>query len=117
MRHPAALCPGGAFLPVDGAKYRRESRRVMEILGRFTPLLEQVSIDEAFLDVAGSEALFGPPDAIARQIRDAVRGCLRRVTFDRRLRLLGVRVGTLVHEDEAAAAQAVIASENLPLFG
>jgi len=34
----------------------------MEILGRFTPLLEQVSIDEAFLDVAGSEALFGPPE-------------------------------------------------------
>ena len=59
LRTAAALCPDGAFLPVDGAKYRRESRRVMEILGRFTPLLEQVSIDEAFLDVAGSEALFG----------------------------------------------------------
>ena len=73
LRTAAALCPGGAFLPVDGAKYRRESRRVMEILGRFTPLLEQVSIDEAFLDVAGSEALFGSPEAIARQIRVAVR--------------------------------------------
>jgi DNA polymerase-4 len=73
LRTAAALCPGGAFLPVDGAKYRRESRRVMEILGRFTPLLEQVSIDEAFLDVAGSEALFGSPEAIARQIRGAVR--------------------------------------------
>jgi len=74
LRTAAALCPGGAFLPVDGAKYRRESRRVMEILGRFTPLLEQVSIDEAFLDVAGSEALFGPPEAIARRIRAEVRG-------------------------------------------
>jgi len=73
LRTAAALCPGGAFLPVDGAKYRRESRRVMEVLGRFTPLLEQISIDEAFLDVAGSEALFGPPEAIARQIRAAVR--------------------------------------------
>jgi DNA polymerase-4 len=50
-------------------------------------------------------------------IRDAVRDCLRRVTFDRRLRLLGVRVGALVREDEAAAAQLVVASENLPLFG
>ena len=73
LRTAAALCPDGTFLPVDGAKYRRESRRVMEILGRFTPLLEQVSIDEAFLDVAGSEPLFGPPEAIARQIRAAVR--------------------------------------------
>jgi len=73
LRTAAALCPAGAFLPVDGAKYRRESRRVMEILGRFTPLLEQVSIDEAFLDVAGSEPLFGPPEAIARRIRAAVR--------------------------------------------
>jgi DNA polymerase-4 len=73
LRTAASLCPAGAFLPVDGAKYRRESRRVMEVLGRFTPLLEQVSIDEAFLDVAGSEALFGPPEAIARRIKAAVR--------------------------------------------
>jgi DNA polymerase IV len=73
LRTAASLCPGGIFLPVDGAKYRRESRRVMEILGRFTPLLEQVSIDEAFLDVAGSEALFGAPEAIARRIKAAVR--------------------------------------------
>ncbi|HSW41981.1 MAG TPA: DNA polymerase IV [Patescibacteria group bacterium] len=74
LRTASALCPGGAFLPVDGAKYRRESRRVMEILGRFTPLLEQVSIDEAFLDVAGSEALFGSPEEIARRIKAEVRG-------------------------------------------
>ncbi len=72
LRTAAARCPDGVFLPVDGAKYRRESRRVMEILGRFTPLLEQVSIDEAFLDVAGSEALFGPPEEIARRIKAAV---------------------------------------------
>lgn len=74
LRTAAARCPGGVFLPVDGAKYRRESRRVMEILGRFTPLLEQVSIDEAFLDVAGSEALFGSPEEIARRIKAEVRG-------------------------------------------
>jgi DNA polymerase-4 len=73
LRTAAALCPDGVFLPVDGAKYARESRRVMEILGRFTPLLEQVSIDEAFLDVAGSEALFGPPEAIALRIKAVVR--------------------------------------------
>jgi DNA polymerase-4 len=73
LRTAGALCPNGVFLPVDGAKYRRASGQVMEILGRFTPLLEQVSIDEAFLDVAGSEALFGPPEAIARRIKAEVR--------------------------------------------
>ncbi len=72
LRTAASLCPDGAFLPVDFAKYRRDSRRVMEILRRFTPTVEQVSIDEAFLDVAGSEPLFGPPAEIARRIKAAI---------------------------------------------
>src|SRR5664279_5871777 len=73
LRTAAALCPDGVFLPVNGAKYRKASRAVMEILGRYTPRVEQVSIDEAFLDVAGSEALFGPPPAIAASIKATVR--------------------------------------------
>jgi DNA polymerase-4 len=56
------------------------------------------------------------PTRDAAAIRDAVRTCLRRVVFDRRLRLLGVRAGTLVRDD-AVAAPAVTAAENLPLFG
>jgi DNA polymerase-4 len=66
------LCPDGVFLPVDGAKYQRVSREVMAVLRRFTPAVEQVSIDEAFLDVAGSEALFGPASEIARRIKAEV---------------------------------------------
>jgi DNA polymerase-4 len=66
------LCPDGVFLPVDGAKYQRVSREVMSVLRRFTPAVEQVSIDEAFLDVAGSEALFGPAPEIARRIKAEV---------------------------------------------
>jgi DNA polymerase-4 len=69
LRTAGRLCPQGVFLPVDGAKYQAESRRVITILRRFTSRLEQVSIDEAFLDVAGSEALFGPPEEIARRIK------------------------------------------------
>ena len=72
LRTAGRLCPDGIFLPVDGAKYARESGRVMAILRRFTPRVEQVSIDEAFLDVAGSEALFGSPDEIARRLKAAV---------------------------------------------
>jgi nucleotidyltransferase/DNA polymerase involved in DNA repair len=66
------LCPQGIFLPVDGAKYQRVSREVMTVLRRFTPSVEQVSIDEAFLDVSGSEALFGAAPEIARRLKREV---------------------------------------------
>ena len=72
LRTAGRLCPQAVFLPVDGAKYAQVSRQVMAILRRFTPLVEQVSIDEAFLDVSGSEALFGPPESIARAIQAAI---------------------------------------------
>lgn len=73
LRTASALCPAAVFLPVDGRKYARESRLVMGILHRFTPLVEPISIDEAFLDVSGSEALFGSPEQIAGAIKAAVR--------------------------------------------
>ncbi len=73
IRTAAALCPDAVFLPVDGRKYAAVSREVMAVLGRFTPRVEPISIDEAFLDVAGSEALFGPPEAIAVAIKSAIR--------------------------------------------
>ncbi|HEV2006891.1 MAG TPA: DNA polymerase IV [Candidatus Limnocylindrales bacterium] len=66
------LCPDAIFVPVDGAKYQRVSREVMAILRRFTPLVEPISIDEAFLDVTGSRALFGDGEAIGRAIRKAI---------------------------------------------
>lgn len=72
LQTAARLCPGAVFLPVDGAKYATISRAVMAILRRFTPRVEQVSIDEAFLDVAGSEALFGTPEAMGRLIRSSI---------------------------------------------
>jgi DNA polymerase-4 len=73
LRTAAALCPEGIFLPVNGRRYQAVSREVMTILGRFTPRLEPISIDEAFLDVAGSQALFGSGEAIARSIKQAIR--------------------------------------------
>lgn len=73
LRTAGRLCPQAVFLPVDGAKYSAVSRQVMAILRRFTPRVEQISIDEAFLDVAGSEPLFGTPVAIAERIKLAVR--------------------------------------------
>jgi DNA polymerase-4 len=73
MRTAAALCPEAVILPVDGAKYSAVSREVMAVLRRFTPLVEPVSIDEAFLDVTASRALLGDGETIARRIKAAVR--------------------------------------------
>ena len=72
LRTAGRLCPQGIFLPVDGRKYQAESRRVMSILRRFTPQVQPVSIDEAFLDVTASRALFGDGEAIGRTIKSAV---------------------------------------------
>ncbi len=73
LREAYRRCPDGVFLPVDGRRYQAASRDVMTVLRRFTPLVEPISIDEAFLDVTGSAALFGDGASIARQIKAAVR--------------------------------------------
>jgi len=73
LRTAGRLCPDAAFLPVDGAKYQRVSREVMAILRRFSPLVEPISIDEAFLDVTASAALFGDGPTIAARIKAAIR--------------------------------------------
>ena len=63
----ARLCPHAAFLPVDMRKYQRVSVQVMGILVDFSPLVEPVSVDEAFVDLSGTESLFGSPlDAVRR---------------------------------------------------
>ena len=59
------LCPEGIFLPPDFEAYRVHSNRFREILLAHTPLVEPISLDEAFLDVGGATLLFGSPVAIA----------------------------------------------------
>ena len=73
MATAVALCPQAVVLPVRGGRYAAVSEQVFEIFHRFTPLVEPLSIDEAFLDVSGSQRLFGPGESIARRIKAAVR--------------------------------------------
>ncbi len=73
------LCPQGIYLPPRIGYYAEVSRQIREIFERFTPLVEPLSLDEAFLDVTGSESLFGPAVEIGRQIKQAIRQELRLV--------------------------------------
>jgi DNA polymerase-4 len=66
------LCPHGIYVPPDMDKYVEVSRQVMEILRRFTDLVEPLSIDEAFLDVTQSRRALGDGPTIARNLKDAI---------------------------------------------
>ncbi len=67
-------CPHGVYLRPDMERYARESRRVMDILRRFTDRVEPVSIDEAFLDVTASARALGPGETVAGLLKDEIHG-------------------------------------------
>ena len=66
------LCPEAVFVPPDFEAYKTHSNRFREVLLAVTPLVEPISLDEAFLDVSGAHRLFGEPEAIAVKIRREV---------------------------------------------
>ena len=68
LRTAARLCPHAVFLDGHHEKYGEWSDRVASILARFSPIVEMVSIDEAYLDLAGTERLHGPPLAAADKL-------------------------------------------------
>ncbi len=78
---PAAIalrrCPDAIFVPSRIDYYGAISKQINEIFHRFTPLVEPLALDEAFLDVAGSTALLGSPAQIGRQIKDSIRSELK----------------------------------------
>ena len=73
MAKARRLCPHGIFLPVRMAHYAQIARQLRDLFLSFTPLVEPLSLDEAFLDVRGCEGLFGPAPQIARTIKERVR--------------------------------------------
>lgn len=66
------LCPHAVFLPPDHEHYSEVGQQVVELLMKYTPLVEQLSIDESFLDVTGSQTLWGSATDIAWKIRQDI---------------------------------------------
>jgi DNA polymerase-4 len=73
MRTARGLCPDAVIARPRMARYAELSRRFMAILGEHSPLVQALSIDEAFVDVTGTERIFGGPVQVAESIRARVR--------------------------------------------
>jgi len=121
------LCPHGVFLPGRMRRYGEASRQVMAVFARFSPVVEQASVDEAYLDITGTELLFGRPLDLARTLRDTVTAetglsCsigiapvkfLAKIASDFK-KPHGI---TIINEDEVAAFLAVLPVQKIPGVG
>ncbi len=67
------LCPHGIFLPGRMGRYKELSHQVMDVLRTFSPVVEQASVDEAYLDATGLERLFGPVEQLCATLKAKVR--------------------------------------------
>jgi DNA polymerase-4 len=72
IREAQRLCPNGVYLPPRHGYYGQLSEKLMELCREVTPLVEPVSLDEAFLDVGGAHRLLGGSEAIAKELRATV---------------------------------------------
>ncbi len=66
------ICPDGFYLPVRMKRYEEKSKEVMAIFGSYSPDVQQLSIDEAFIDLTGTERLFGNPMETAKRLKKEV---------------------------------------------
>lgn len=73
MTQARRLCPHAVVVKVPGERIRTMSAAVFAVLDRFSPVVQPISVDEAFLDVTGATRLLGPPPTIARKLKDAIR--------------------------------------------
>ncbi|HVS23171.1 MAG TPA: DNA polymerase IV, partial [Gammaproteobacteria bacterium] len=73
MARARRLCPQALVVPPRFERYQEVSQSIMELFASFSPSVEPLSLDEAFLDMTGSERLFGSPEEIGRRLKQAVR--------------------------------------------
>ena len=98
LRVAARLCPKAIFVPGHFDRYRDLSRQVYEILQNFSPQVEMASIDEAYLDLTGTERLLGPPLLAAHKLHQAIGD---RTGLRCSLGLAGSRLVAKVSSDQA----------------
>jgi len=67
------LCPSAVVVPPRFERYQEISAAIMRVFGEFSPEVEPLSLDEAFIDMTGSQRLFGDPETMGRRLKDAVR--------------------------------------------
>jgi len=77
LRTAARLCPHAIFVDGHPERYREYSARVHEELNRFSPLVEMASVDEAYLDMTGTERLHGPPLRAAHALHESMKAATR----------------------------------------
>lgn len=73
MARARKLCPQALIVPPRFDRYQEVSRQIMDVFGAFSPSVEALSLDEAFIDMTGAEGIFGGPEAMGRRIKAAVR--------------------------------------------
>src|SRR5919106_5439032 len=73
MAKARRLCPAAVIVPPRFDRYQEVSKTIMRVFADFSPEVEAISLDEAFLDMTGSEQLFGAPEFIGRRLKEAVR--------------------------------------------
>ena len=73
MARARRLCPDAVIVPPRFDRYQEVSATIMEAFSNFSPDVEALSLDEAFLDMTGSEQLFGDPESMGRQLKSAIR--------------------------------------------
>jgi len=73
MTRARRLCPEALVVPPRFERYQEISETVMDVFAAFSPDVEALSLDEAFLDMSGAEAFFGPPPAMGRRLKAAVK--------------------------------------------
>jgi DNA polymerase-4 len=73
IREAYQLCPKGIFVRGNMERYKEKSQELIKLFNEFAPDVRQISIDEAFLDITGTEKLFGPPEELAKKLKQRVR--------------------------------------------
>jgi DNA polymerase-4 len=121
------LCPNGVFLPVRRHRYQEVSHQVMQVLDTVSPLVEQVSIDEAFIDITGTESIHGPEIALIRIIKEAIKNrtsltCSVGIAPNRFLAKIASEMNkpdgsTIINEEDVAALLQELPINKIPGIG